>query len=851
MSADLRWIRDLKEELGIYLPIIHFDNIEKEFKSGYALNEERKVTGLNLNEIEITSEAEVFISNLKCLKKVSLVDTQLEDLRFLEGLVGLSTLILSHNRVSDISRLRRLKGLTYLDLSGNQLEEAEALGELDRLAYLDLRYNQLTDISAFFQLKELRFLDLRHNRLRELPGEVMDMSLEIGERGDSGILLQGNPLENPPIEIVKKGRGALSAYFESLRTGVNLPLNEVKVLLVGDGGAGKTSLVRRLLGRGFDSNEPQTHGIAINHKKIKADGKEIKVRLWDFGGQEIMHATHQFFLSKRSLYILVLDGRKDDKTQYWLKHIESFGGDSPILIVINKIDQNPAFDLNRKFLQEKYPNTRSFYRVSCARNKGLETFKVGLEEALGQMEMLETTWPKGWFNVKTQLEEMSEHFISYDRYVSLCEAEHIDDAAGSETLVDFLNDLGVVLHFKDFQLQDTHVLEPRWVTEAVYRIINSPLLERARGILKLDTLDKILNPGKKGAYIYPRDKFSYIIQLMKKFELCYEVSRDRVLVPDLLDVEESRFEFDYENALQFILEYDFLPGSVMPRFIVRRNDDIKSGLQWRTGVVLEDKALGAMAVIKEDERDKKIFIYVGGEQRREYFSVIRKTLRDINNSFEKLFVTEWVPLPGHPDVNVEYNELVGHELEGKQEIFIGKLRKSFKVRQLLDGIETREERMTDKKDDRGITINVNPNIEVNPTFTSTSTSTSHAEASPQVNVNAAVEFDIKVHLPAIQRDFAKLKKMVEKESKDDPEVKEELEKVEEGLDELTLDSDKKELAKPLNKMGRFLEDLGNAESGLNDLVSGGGKIAKMAGQVISLYNKFAGWLSLPQIPGLF
>jgi GTPase SAR1 family protein len=44
--------------------------------------------------------------------------------------------------------------------------------------------------------------------------------------------------------------------------------------------------------------------------------------VWDFGGQEIMHGTHQFFLSHRSLYLVVLDGRHDRAKQdaeYWLK----------------------------------------------------------------------------------------------------------------------------------------------------------------------------------------------------------------------------------------------------------------------------------------------------------------------------------------------------------------------------------------------------------------------------------------------------------------------------------------------------------------------------------------------------
>jgi GTPase SAR1 family protein len=104
----------------------------------------------------------------------------------------------------------------------------------------------------------------------------------------------------------------------------------VKVLLVGDGAAGKTSLAKALLGQPIDFEESQTHGININTMDINVNNTIIKVRLWDFGGQEIMHATHRFFLSKRSLYILVLDGRKDEKTEYWLNHIESFGGDSAL-----------------------------------------------------------------------------------------------------------------------------------------------------------------------------------------------------------------------------------------------------------------------------------------------------------------------------------------------------------------------------------------------------------------------------------------------------------------------------------------------------------------------------------------
>ena len=190
----------------------------------------------------------------------------------------------------------------------------------------------------------------------------------------------------------------------------------------------------------------------------------------------------------------------------------------------------------------------------------------------------------------------------------------------------------VILHFKDLELLDTYILEPKWVTSAVYRIINSEELAENKGVLKLDLLDSILKKKTSLDYYYPCNKYRYIIDLMKKFELCYEIDNTTILIPDLLDVQEPEgFDFDYLNSLKFLIQYDFLPKSVMPRFIVKMHKDIKERLRWRTGIVLEDTELHAIAVIKSDVRDKKISINVNGEQRRDYFSIIRKTFKDIHH----------------------------------------------------------------------------------------------------------------------------------------------------------------------------------------------------------------------------
>ena len=595
MANDIEILRQLENEIATKLKAIKFDDIMFAGSGGtYSVDNNDNIVGLNLAGLELVQFPPSLLK-LKCLKRLSMKNT----------------------------------GLSELPKEINQL-------------------------------KNLQEFALTENNLRQLPPEILDLDLRLtvgsGALREKNITLKGNPLESPPFEIIQNGRNALEEYFRSLE-GKKQALNEVKVLLVGDGGAGKTSLVKRLIGDKFNSNEPETHGINIRNWGTEANGKKVKLNIWDFGGQEIMHATHQFFLSKRSLYILVLDGRRDEKTEYWLKHIESFGGDSPILIVINKIDQNSAFEVNRKTLLDKYEGIKGFYRVSCATGEGINTFVEGLRNALAYVELLQTIWATNWFQVKTRLENETNDFINYGEYIEICKNENITDESSQKILVEFLNDLGVILHFRDYELLDTHVLDPKWVTEAVYKIINSKELAKNNGVLILNLLDEILKKTKEADYYYPPDRYKYIIDLMKKFELCYEIDIRMALIPDRLGIQEPEFIFDYKSSLRFVIEYDFLPKSIMPRFIIKMHKNIKDNLRWRTGVVIEDKNLESIAVIRSDDEEKKIDIYVNGSQKRDYFAIILYFFREINGGFEKLGFTEKVPMPDNPEVTISYSHL--------------------------------------------------------------------------------------------------------------------------------------------------------------------------------------------------
>jgi len=589
-----------------------------------------------------------------------------------------------------VTKDERIIGLNLHNL--NLTGFPKTIFKLLNIESLRLSKNKISLLrSDIIKLKRLNYLNLDSNNIKYIPPEIIHLNIDLRLNEDldtrNGLILSNNPIETPPFEIINRGKDAVIEYYRSLKEDHEIPLNEGKVILVGDGGAGKTSLVKQLLGEFFNQNERQTDGINIKNWKFQKNGKSIKANLWDFGGQEIMHATHQFFLSKRCLYILLLDGRKDEKTEYWLKHIESFGGDSPIIIVINKIDENPSFDVNRKFLKEKYKGIRGFFRISCKTGEGIQQLSEAIQDNLSTIDIINTKWPSTWFGVKEYLERITTNYISCEEYEKICE-EHKILSTSQEILLDFLHDLGVVLHFKELSLKDLNVINPKWVTEAVYAIINSEQVAMG-GILNVDILKEILDKKK-----YPDSKHNYIVELMIKFELCYYLSNNVFLIPNLLGVEEPEYDFSTDSLI-FIFSYDFLPKSIIPRFMIKMNKNIKDKLCWRTGVILEDKSYGTIALIKADEEEKRIHIKVSGGQRKDYFSIIRHQLREINNSFEKLSVKELIPLPDHPDIEIEYIELVGYEIAGNDNMFIGKLGKTYSVSKILNGIEKKEEREKD------------------------------------------------------------------------------------------------------------------------------------------------------------
>ena len=329
------------------------------------------------------------------------------------------------------------------------------------------------------------------------------------------------------------------------------PLNEAKII-----SSALAVSARPLSSTGwstkFDPGESMTDGIAIAVGP-SADGRRRRLHVWDFGGQEIMHATHQFFLTHRSLYIVVLNGRQgreDADAEYWLNLIASFGGESPVIVVLNKIREHP-FDVNRPALTQKFPMVRDVIATDCADPpEGLQALLAAVHREIDALPGLRDPFPAAWFALKDRLSAMPESYLTFDRYRTLAPSRR-KDHEDQNNLAVVLHRLGVALNYReDIRLHDLHVLNPRWVTEGVYNILNHSLVAAQQGELSIRNLATILDPAS-----YPPERHAFLLELMRKFELCFRFPDDdeRYLIPQLLPKEqpEAADGFDAQACLCF------------------------------------------------------------------------------------------------------------------------------------------------------------------------------------------------------------------------------------------------------------------------------------------------------------
>jgi internalin A len=636
--------------------LIYLDLSNNQIRNSVILKKLANLTFLDLSGNKISRI--FFPDRLPALAFLNLKNNQINEIHLPESLPNITLLTLSENRLDKVLLPKELPNLISLHLRNNRISEALLLGYLPRLESLYLAGNQLREVVISDNLPNLTLFDLGSNEISDISFllPLIKKGIEVIDYPHystiEGLWLYGNPITNPPLEIVEKGNAAILEYFRQKEaTGAELLL-EAKLILLGDGRAGKTSLANRLLGKDLPTEADRTHGVDIiigEYEFPVAGGGTFQLNIWDFAGQDKYKPLHQFFYTESSLYVMVAEsGNSGTDYDDWFQTAELFGEGSPLLLALNEFRDGMglgSFDV--ELWKKRFPNLlKEVFSVNLGTQRGMEELRQHIHLLAQTLPHTRYESPKNWAAVRRELESRrSEHFISLQEYLRICRDNQLPERDSALILSSVLHKIGVCLHYQKSELLRQYViLNNEWATGAVYQILEDPVVaEEKRGFFDWNDLRRIWHDA---AYC---DMQPQLLELMQQFKMAYPLpnGKEYVAPPLLSPAPPANWEWPAGESLAMYVEYEFMPKLLMTQFIVSRYMDIAEGRTqvWRNGVVLRwPDALAEVVKSKSQGRDA-FLVRVQGKGGKGLLTAILKTLRDLHEEYKGIRPHEIIPCP--------------------------------------------------------------------------------------------------------------------------------------------------------------------------------------------------------------
>ena len=641
-------------------------NLEKNSISDiYSIGNLKNLRELNLGSNKILNITP--LQNLQDLQRLQRLDlsknAKIKDFKVIGELKSLEKLILIINKIKDVSFLENLENLKYLNIEVNEISELDVISKLKNIETLFLNSNKFSRIKPLIYLRKLKILSLNLNKIVDCPPEVYqtndihqirayfegisrDATSNIQQKIDIQPNLEISPKNIQP-NLDEKTRDILDGNksFEELfgdELEKSTPeIDDIKLIFVGNSGAGKTQLSKFFENGKLDKKRETTHGIRLNRwlpkGKVSPAFKEIKdkvaANIWDFGGQEYYHGTFRLFLSNFAVYILLweTDTNKNDilstevrenesedlqhyHYKYWLDNIRHFAPDSPILIVQNKVDKDQKQRIQTTWIDEykifgdHHISLHEAAKTGSSKYKwSFDTFCNDLSECFDKIlkRKAEQKRSIAWLKIRDAVVEVSQGKKNmknpFSKHLKIGKSIKIKDfekacleieseLTESEiyTMPRWLHNSGLVIYFgEDEILSDTVYLNPIWVTTGIYKILNETVRAK-NGIFSKKDIN-----AKKGL-----DEET-VLALMKEMEIVFEKmdEPDTYVAPQYLP-ETHPVEDLYAiaaNGLQQKAYYVRLPlyffRKVLQRmiFFYGMSQSVDAKYYWKQGILFEKK----------------------------------------------------------------------------------------------------------------------------------------------------------------------------------------------------------------------------------------------------------------------
>ena len=500
----------------------------------------------------------------------------------------------------------------------NNLYQNSLLNSDQKINYFELMHsfeegNHLTEWSISF-IKSLHTLGL--DFLAHDINKLWAME-PLGDHAKNYLKNLSEAITNDPIALREAILGRKNVVEKS---------QTVRVLLLGPGGAGKSSLRDRLLGREIGNRRGEDATIGVEYEwldqsilhKINTDLKfdpKLNLKLWDFGGQTIFHGLHRAFLHENCVYVLVVDSRHEQAPDNWLHQIHDLTENNPhVLIVTNRYDHCDTRQNETRLIRE-FPDllksADQFFYFSCHQSDEPE-FKDFIQALVSQSMDSRHQVLKVAMDVqrKMQVEFEGQTFLEALHIEELMPEHLVEKFHG--TVVNHLDQLGYMIPVTTGGTN--YCLKPEWAVKHAYDLIHSKALRDAEACASKITLQRMLKEK------ISLEEANFLIQFLESHQLCQKLDNNEYFFPDSAPANEQVAVREIQNekeALALRFDLPFLPLGIHTRFI---HQLFKAGSTvriphtqsiWRQGFLLE--CGGARASVQYQWRKSRIEIRMAGK----------------------------------------------------------------------------------------------------------------------------------------------------------------------------------------------------------------------------------------------
>ncbi|MER6506178.1 leucine-rich repeat domain-containing protein [Nonomuraea sp. NPDC001636] len=609
------------------------------------------------------------ITKLTALTALALAENELPTLpAAIGGLKALTMLQLRDNRLTALpEEIGELAGLVRLDLVGNRLSTLPvAFGRLAGVAHLYLSSNRFTELpEAIAGLGRLEELLLDDNEISVIPDFVLQLtSLSV-------LSVRGNRIISPPPAIVAGGTVSVLTFLRARRDGASEQWVS-KLLIVGEGGVGKTSLLKALAGMPHDHAEPSTHGLRIERLNIPHPSRadvDMHLSVWDFGGQEIYHATHQFFLTDRSLFLLAWNSRlgwEQGRLQYWLDIITARAPESPILLIATHADQGDRpVDLPLDELRAQYPRIVAGLSVDSETRQGIEALRGELREQAANLPLMGSEWPTTWQAAAEELRAIEDKHITPERMWAVMDRAGVGDPIQQQYVAVMLHQLGDILYYHDDpNLAQSVILRPEWVNAYISKVLDSDEVAARNGVLTREHLSFLWSDLDRGLR-------HHFLDMMDKYDLSYQMEgndgTDLSLVVERLGWNPPPYQHLWDGGasgpskeIRVLYELNSMPPGI-PTWFIARSHRFTTHHHWRTGALLRHPDGRHVALVRADRHRNLVELAVRGPLPTAFFSLLDDGLNRTLERFPGLSIKRLIPCPCGTGTDVACAERFDYE----------------------------------------------------------------------------------------------------------------------------------------------------------------------------------------------